>query len=311
MSILPLTAMDKKILITGITGMLGSAVYRYFFQKKEYKIVGISRNQDILLPEVEMFYGDLASDDLIHSISTASFDYIIHCAAEVNVNLCETDKEHAYKSNVLATKNLFSKIKSKKYLYISTDAVFDGSSGNYSEESFTNPLNYYAITKLLGEDAVKDAVKNYYILRTNIFGFNTPMKKSLFEWGFSELDKGKTINGFSNMYFNPMYVGQLATLIAAILTSNIAFGTYHAGTNEIISKFDFLAMIAKSFQFDAEKVNKIQFDPKDSVAPRALNTTLNNSKTRLVLNDFDFSLEQGFNMLVEDLKKANDVHEKN
>jgi dTDP-4-dehydrorhamnose reductase len=297
--------MKKNILITGISGMLGNSVYKYFVQNKDNKIFGVSRNPDYALPKVEMLHGDLASDEFIESLEEFSFDYIIHCSAEVNVNLCETDKNLAYMSNVTSTKNLFSKIKSKKYLYISTDSVFDGQSGNYDEDSVTNPLNYYATTKLLGEDAVKDAVDNYYILRTNIFGFKKPLKKSLFEWAYTELTEGNTINGFNNMYFNPMYVGQIAQFINEILISDASYGTYNVGVNEKISKYEFLIKIAQNFNFSSDKINKKEFNPNDFVAPRALNTTLNNSKAKLFIKDFDYSLDSSFLMLKEDFKQNN------
>ena len=294
--------MDKKILITGITGMLGTAVYSYFLQKEGNKIFGVSRQQNYSLPEVEMLQGDLASNEFINTFKDISFDYIIHCSAEVNVNLCETDREHAYKSNVEAIKNLVSKVNAKKYLYISTDSVFDGQTGNYTEESITNPLNYYAKTKLLGEAAVKEYAENHYILRTNIFGFNNTMKKSLFEWAYTELKEERTINGFNNMYFNPMYVGQLTLFIDKLLASNADFGTYNVGIDEKISKYDFLLKIAQSFNFSQDLVNEMEFNQNEFVAPRALNTTLDNSKAKLLLKDFDFSLNKGFSMLQNDFK---------
>lgn len=285
--------------------MLGKAVYGYFSQFEDYKIYGISRQSSYFLPNVTLLHGDLGSDEFLHSFSYLSFDAIIHCAAEVNVNLCEINKVWASKSNVESTKNLFSTLKSKKYIYISTDGVFDGRTGNYSEVSTTLPLNYYAETKLLGEKVTRDIVENYYILRTNIYGFNFPMKKSLFEWGYTELKKGNNINGFNNMFFNPMYVGQLAKLIESLVVGQIDFGTYNISTNEKISKYDFLLKIAKTFNFSIDNVHAVAFNQDDFVAPRALNTTLNNTKIKTELKNFDFSFDASFLMLKKDFTIAN------
>lgn len=292
--------MIKNVLITGISGMLGMAVYYHFKQLNSYKIFGISRNTDFTLEGAEIIKGDLTSKEFLSSIQSLKFNSIIHCSAEVNVNLCETEKELAYKSNVSATELLFSILESDKYIYISTDSVFDGRVGKYVEDSFVNPLSYYAETKFLGEEVVKNNTINHYILRTNIYGFNIPMKKSLFEWGYSELKDGKTINGFSNMYFNPMYVGQLAEIIEKIVESDIEFGIYNVATNEKISKYDFLLKITEEFDFSKEDVNRIEFNQNDFVAPRALNTTLDNSKIRMAFKDFDFSIDSGFSMLKND-----------
>ncbi len=291
---------DKSVLITGISGMLGMAVYRHFKKLNSYKIFGISRNKNFRLEGAEILIGDLTSKDFLYSIQSQKFDSIIHCSAEVNVNLCEIEKQLAFKANVSATELLFSHLDSDNYVYISTDAVFDGIVGNYSEDSLVNPLSYYAETKLLGEEAVKNNAINYYILRTNIYGFNIPMKKSLFEWGYTELKDGKTINGFSNMYFNPMYVGQLAEIIEKIVASNIKYGIYNIATNEKISKYDFLLKISKKFDFSEQYVNRIEFNQNNFVAPRALNTTLDNSKVKIAFKDFDFSIDSGFSMLRND-----------
>lgn len=291
---------NKSVLITGISGMLGMAVYRHLKQLNSYKIYGISRNKNFKLEGAEILIGDLTSKDFLNSIQNQKFNAIIHCSAEVNVNLCEIDKKLAYRSNVYATELIFSLLDSDKYIYISTDAVFDGKVGNYIEDSLVNPLSYYAETKLLGEEVVKNIAINYYIIRTNIYGFNIPMKKSLFEWGYSELKDCNTINGFSNMYFNPMYVGQLAEIIEKIVASNIEYGIYNVATNEKISKYEFLLKIKKEFDFSKQNINRIEFNQNDFVAPRALNTTLDNSKIRIAIKDYDFSIDSGFSMLIND-----------
>jgi dTDP-4-dehydrorhamnose reductase len=291
---------NKSVLITGISGMLGMAVYRHFKQLNSYNIFGISRNKNLRLEGADILIGDLTSKDFLNSIISQKFNSIIHCSAEVNVDLCEIDKELAYRSNVYATQLIFSLLDSDKYIYISTDAVFDGKVGNYTEDSLVNPLSYYAETKFLGEEVAKSNVINYYILRTNIYGFNRPLKKSLFEWGYTELNHGKTINGFSNMYFNPIYVGQLAEIIEIILASDFESGIYNITSNEKISKYDFLLKISKEFDFSKQFVNGIEFNQNDFVAPRALNTTLDNSKVKIAFKDFDFSLDSGFSMLISD-----------
>lgn len=292
--------MRRSVLITGISGMLGMAVYRHFKELNSYKIFGISRKKSFRLEGAEIFIGDLTSKDFLFNLQSRKFHSIIHCSAEVNVNFCELDKELAYRSNVYATQLVSSLLDADKFIFISTDAVFDGKCGNYTEDSRVNPLNYYAKTKFLGEEVVKDSVINHYILRTNIYGFQVPFKESLFEWGYTELNHGKSINGYSNMFFNPMYVGQLAEIIEKIVSSNFEPGIYNIASNEKISKFDFLLKIAKEFGFAKKYVNHIKFNQDDDIAPRALNTTLDNSKVRILLKDFNFSIDSGFSLLTNE-----------
>lgn len=294
--------MKQKVLITGISGMLGKAVYAHFKHNESYAIHGVSRQTGYELDDVVMHHGDLTSETFMESLQSLSFDAVIHCSAEVNVNLCETDKVLAFQSNVKSTENVVKLVNARCYVYVSTDAVFDGQVGDYAETSVVNPLNYYAETKLLGEEAVKTSTDNYYILRTNIYGFNQPMKKSLFEWGYTELQAGNTINGFDNMFFNPMYVGQLAAFMAKLISSDIPYGTYNVAADEKLSKYDFLMKIVETFGFQTTQVNKVYFDPKEFVAPRALNTTLKNDTIKSVMRDFDFSFHSGFSMLKNDLR---------
>ncbi len=295
--------MMEKILITGISGMLGKAMYQILNQSNKYTLYGVSRKEGFTLPGVEMIYGDLSSQEFTKKLNNIKFHSIIHCSAEVNVSLCETNHIQADKSNIESTKNVFLLLNSEKKIYISTDAVFDGQNGDYSEDSFVNPLNYYAKTKFQGENIVRELCNNFYIIRTNIYGFNTPMRNSLFEWAYTELSKGEKINGFSNMYFNPLYVSQLAKCIESIVSSKIEYGTYNISADEYLSKYDFLICIANAFGFSKELIIKKEFDQNEFKAVRALNSTLKNSKFKEVLHNFDFSIANGLLMLKSDFNK--------
>jgi len=291
--------MKKKILITGITGMLGTSLYKFFKNLNQYELYGISRNSCVTLPDV-IFIKLIEIENV-----KFNFDVVIHCAAEVNVNLCENEKSLAYESNVELTQTVFSRINSNKYFYISTDSVFDGKDYNYTEKALTNPVNFYAETKRLGEEKVKEATNNYYIIRTNIYGFCDPMKNSLFEWGFKELKNNHIINGYVNMYFNPMFVGQLSLLIYNMIFENIEFGIYHVGVDQKISKFEFLEKISDNFDFNSNLILPTEYFQDDFSINRPLNTTLDNSKIKLLLPNFDFSIDLGFEMVKSELINFN------
>ncbi len=94
------------------------------------------------------------------------YDTLIHCAAYTDVAGAEQNHQACYQVNVAGTENLLRTFKGKKFVYISTDYVFDGSRGNYTENDTPNPVNYYALTKLLGETAVRQH-PNTLIIRTS------------------------------------------------------------------------------------------------------------------------------------------------
>lgn len=123
------------ILITGGSGILGTKL-------------------DHLLTENgnELFCPgkcDLNINDPFGTYSMKGIKLIVHCAAFTNLVLAEKEKELCYQTNVIGTRNL-AKL-GIPMLYISTEYVFDGEKGNYNEEAYPNPVNFYALTKLLGE----------------------------------------------------------------------------------------------------------------------------------------------------------------
>lgn len=297
--------LKKKILITGITGMLGQAVFRQLNRLNEYQILGITRQSNYKVLGAEILYGDLSSESTFTGISDKSFDAIIHCSAETNVNMCEVDKQEAYNSNVVATQNLLKFLKTEKFIFISTDSIFDGVKGDYMESDSTAPLNYYAKTKLLSEVSIENSIENYYIIRTNIYGFSSHMKNSLFEWGFKELKNGNIVNGYTNMFFNPLYTGQLSEVIENMIIDNLKFGIYNLTSNEYISKYDFLIKLCEYFNFDHSLILPIDYHNNDVLAARAMNTTLCNNKIKYLFKDYDFSINSGFEKLKNDFDLMN------
>jgi dTDP-4-dehydrorhamnose reductase len=144
-----------KMMITGASGKLGTALVRLFPNSLH------PTHKELELSNREAMFNYIAE----HRPSI-----IIHTAALTGVRECEEDKLKAWKSNVLGTENLVDAcLKHNKqvyFVYVSTACVFDGHRGFYTEEDIPNPENFYALTKLLGEFVVKK-LSNYLIVRTN------------------------------------------------------------------------------------------------------------------------------------------------
>src|SRR3989344_1943628 len=152
-----------KVLVTGGSGLLGSAVSAYF---RDY-------------------YDVISTNDFIKKQKP---DAIVHTAAIVSVDACEKNPKAAYNLHVEGARNIVQATKDSKckIIYISTDYIFDGKKGRYKETDEAMPINYYGKTKLEGESLVdlnKDAV-----IRTSIFGWNAVAeKKSFSTWIYDEL----------------------------------------------------------------------------------------------------------------------------
>ncbi len=144
-----------EILITGSSGVLGSELKRKFSN-------ALTPNHNEL---------DITNKEMvIDFFKKNKINVVIHTAAITSVRKCEDEKELTWKTNVDGTKNLVDALvqtnPNGKFIYLSTACVFDGNIGMYKESSIPYPENFYALTKLLGEQEVKRSL-NHLIIRTN------------------------------------------------------------------------------------------------------------------------------------------------
>jgi len=201
------------ILITGVTGTLGSELKKIF--------------PDSFSPSHQDF--DICDSTSVKEIFTNNkIDTIIHTAALTTVRGCEENKSQAMKINVQGTKNLVEEFinsnPSGKFVYISTACVFDGHSSMYTENSIPHPENFYSLTKLLGEYLVKK-LDNYIIIRTNFVG----RKK----WPYPK--------AFTDRFGTYLFANQVATGIKEIIKDGFQ-GIIHVVGDKKLSMFELAKM---------------------------------------------------------------------
>ena len=192
---------NTRLLITGVSGLLGSNLARFF--KTKYEILGLYNEHKIKLGDIKLANCNLLNTGNIKNVMREfSPGIIVHCAAMTNIDECERNQGLARHVNVTVTKDIVDSIgQNDTYLiYISTDSVYEGSKGDYAEDDEINPKNFYGLSKYEGELEVNKH-QNSLILRTNFFGWNVQNKKSLAEWILNELKANRKINGFKDAYF--------------------------------------------------------------------------------------------------------------
>ena len=290
----------SKVLITGSNGMLGKDIVQFFSSEDDYDVYGINRKHDSILAESKSVVCDITNlNELQMILEEIQPNIIIHCAAMVDVEGCEKNKEYADKLNIDSTRQLATfNPESTKFVYISTDSVFDGQYGGYIEESEKRPINYYATTKSLAEEVVQSINQNIIIIRTNIYGFHKNRGKSLVEWALSELLERRKISGFNDVYFNPVYTKQLARIVLELLKINYS-GIIHVGSDKPVSKYEFLRRLALKFEVDTELVESISVDDIFFNAKRPKNTSLSTCKLKKILNN-ETSIDDGLFELTRD-----------
>ena len=228
---------------------------------------------------------DVTQPDQVWAVMTQSRPHVvIHCAAETRVDYCEEHPEEAFRVNVEGTGNVAKGTAhvEAKFVYISTDSVFDGLVGMYNEMAGPNPLNIYARTKLAGEQMVKRQVMDHLIVRTNIYGWNARPKFSLAEWILDRLDHGQTVPGFADIYFSPILVNDLAVILVDMINADVR-GIYHVGASERCSKLDFARMLCKVFGKDVALVQSAKSDAAGFKARRPKDISLDVRKVTQVL----------------------------
>ncbi len=271
------------MLITGVSGLLGNNLAYYF--KNKYEILGFYCSHPVSMAGIKTEKLDLLDKSSLKKIiQEFKPSVIIHCASLANVDRCENDPEIASKINVLSTKNIVEIIANKDttLVYISSDSVYDGVLGNFSEIDSINPLNCYGRTKYEGElEVLKE--ENCIIFRTNFFGWNIQDKKSIGEWILDELKAGRQIKGFNDAYFSSIYTFELAKVID-IAIQNQLHGVYNCGSADSCSKYEFSLKIANRFSFESKSIVPSSIDDFPFKAKRGKNLSLNVSKLQKSLD---------------------------
>ena len=202
-------------------------------------------------------------------------DWVIHCAACTDVDHCEEQPEFAFRLNAVAAGEMARATANigAAFAYISTDSVFCGEAGKYAETDPPSPINTYARSKLAGEERVFYAHSSALVVRSNLFGWNAQRKQSLAEWILNRLEAGKTVPGFSDVWFNPLHAADLADVILQLLDRG-THGLLHAGSADACSKYEFARIVAETFEKDVEQVKLTALSDVPMRASRPMNTVL-------------------------------------
>lgn len=282
-----------RILITGASGLLGVNLAlqaaqngHTVFGQVNRLMLNFSRGA-LAQAEIHILQADLLVPHAIERLlEQTQPDWVIHCAALANLEACEADPLQAQKLNTEVPQKLARLVArgGARLLHVSTDAVFDGQRGNYTEDDAPNPLSVYARTKLEGEYAVAQANPQAIIARVNLFGWSLTGKRSLAEFFFYNLQAGKPVMGFTDVFFCPLLANQLAEIFLQMLSLRLS-GLHHVVSRDCISKYDFGLSIAHKFGFNESLISPTSVEQGGLKAARSPNLTLNTHKLSTALGE--------------------------
>ena len=272
----------KRVVVTGANGMLGSSIIKEFKDKYEFYSLDKDSLEPILPNPIQV---DLTDKEKVEeTLEKIKPDLVIHCAALTNVDFCEDNKETCNKVNVEATKHLAEICKKSGIImvYISTDFIFDGEKGNYTEEDNPSPISVYAESKAQGEEVVLNSGVKLILVRTTIYGWNIQNKESLVEWLINNNKQKKTLNVFTDHHFTPIFTNNLAQAIFELYENNFEGIINIAGT-EKVSTYEFAMLAADVFDLDKSLIKKTTMEEVGLKAKRPPDSSLNIEKIKKIL----------------------------
>ncbi len=267
-----------RILITGASGLLGLNLA--LETTRRHTVFGTVNHHALNTAAFTVIQTDLLVPGSVERLLESTHpEWVIHCAALANLDACEADPLLAQQLNTDLPRILASHVarSGARLVHVSTDSVFDGLRGDYSEQDPPNPVGVYSRTKLNGELAVLEADPSAIIARVNLFGWSLTGKRSLAEFFFNNLSLGKQVMGFTDVFFCPLLANHLADIFVNMLEQNLS-GLYHVVSSESLSKYDFGMRLAERFGLDGNLISPISVKQSGLKAIRSPNLNLRSEK---------------------------------
>jgi len=217
-------------------------------------------------------------------------DVIINTASLTDVDKCETEKGEAFKVNAEAVKHIVraSRVVEAYLIHISTDYVFDGKKGLYKEEDLPNPINYYGLTKLLGETYALSYDDSLVIRTSGVF-----RHKGFPIYVYKTLKEGKEVSAFKG-YYSPISARKLAEAISELIEYRKT-GILNVAS-ERVSRVDLAMKIKEKFNLggSVKEVDEV----KGWIAKRPFDSSLDISKAKKLLSTDFYSLDENLRYMV-------------
>lgn len=294
-----------RVLITGVGGFIGSALAKFCSSQNE--TIGTIHSTDA--PE-ESVLGQILrldvrdSGQVCEAISRYSPTTIIHCAAFNGIIPCARNPDLAIEVNVHGTENIARAAEKvgAKLVYLSTDIVFNGGKGNYSEDDLPDPICTYGKTKLEAEEVVKSVCSIYIVGRVAlVYGINR-YRKRFTEQVIESLQRGDKIQLFSDEYRSQIYLPVLCNTLVELATGDLN-GTYHLCGNDSISRLEFGLELARVFGLNPNLIMPTTSADFQSDEKRPLNCSMTNGKLRRDLKTEMPSLREALKELHQEYQR--------
>ena len=274
----------EKILVTGANGLVGQQLVKLLLQN-EYRVIAVGKGPSRLSHEHPLL--TYYSADITHPFELQQIlrnelpAVVVHAAAMTQVDECEQRQKEAHSLNVEATARLLLDAESHSsfFVFLSTDFVFDGEKGMYSEEDEVNPISWYGHTKVEAEAVVQTSEIPFAIVRTClVYGEQEPGgRNNIYSWIKDSLSAGKAIKVVDDQVRTPTSVEDLAKGIILIIKKRSA-GIWHLSGKDKITPYGLALAIADLNGFDKSLIERVTADSFTQLGKRPRLTGFDISK---------------------------------
>ncbi|MCW3463855.1 SDR family oxidoreductase [Chitinophaga nivalis] len=269
-----------KILITGSNGLLGQHLIPLLLQDGNYEVVATGRGPNRFPLRDNYTYEAVNLRDagsVNQLIDKHQPDIIIHGGAMSQVDECEKNKDACWDTNVGATRYLVHAAEKYNafFIFLSTDFVFDGLQGPYTEESIVNPINYYGTSKVAAERLVHNSKTSWAIVRTVlVYGVVAdPHRSNMITWVKNNLQQGKKVKVVDDQWRTPTLCHDLAKG-CLLIAAKKATGYFNISGKDMLTPYDMAMQTAAYFKLDPSLVEKISSRSLAQPAARPAKTGL-------------------------------------
>lgn len=300
----------RRVLVTGSNGLLGQKLLDLYLTTRDAQLVATARG-DNRYTEMEG-YGYTYQQMDVTKQSEVMLNIIRYCptavintAAMTNVDACEDDKEGCDQLNIESVKYLVEACNQfdVHLIHLSTDFIFDGENGPYTEESKPNPLSYYGESKLRAEEYIKANCKSWAIVRTIlVYGIVNDMSRSnIVLWVKNSLEQGKSINVVDDQFRMPTLAEDLAKG-CYLIEKEQAQGIYNISGKDYMNVFEIAQRVADFWNLDKSLISRADSNSFTQPAKRPLKTGFDLSKSQETLLYDPRTFEEGLEVLDQQLK---------
>lgn len=297
--------MKKRLLITGSNGLLGQKLVELLRKQANVDLIATARGVNRLPVTDGYTYASLDITD--QEEVNAVFDQfkpeiVIHTAAMTNVDTCETDQEGCDLLNVDAVAFIIQACeKHNSYLcHLSTDFIFDGAAGPYTEEGIANPISYYGESKLKAEQLLLASSIRWSIARTVlVYGIVPDMSRSnIVLWVKKSLEEGKTIQVVTDQFRTPTLAEDLA-IGCWLLAKDEVEGIFNISGSDFLTPYEMAVMTADYYGLDKSLLQKADSSTFQQTAKRPARTGFVLDKAKKVLGYAPRTFQEGITLMAQ------------